>query len=66
MNELLDGGTFYSRHEAKVIVVSCRRHDDSIRQNGSIDYEPSAPEVFMSAPPAMLMLAHRWERQARP
>jgi transposase InsO family protein len=48
-DELLDGEIFYSLKEAKIVIESWRRHDNTLRPHGSIGYKPPAPEVFVSA-----------------
>ena len=70
-DELLDGEIFYSLREAQVIIESWRRHYNTVRPHGSINYKPPAPEVFVPAfaawpaakpgpsPPAMLRVAPR-------
>ena len=70
-DELLDGEIFYSLREAQVIIESWRRHYNTVRPHGSINYKPPAPEVFVPAfaawpaakpgpsPPAMLRMAPR-------
>ncbi len=70
-DELLDGEIFYSLKEAKVIIESWRRHYNTVRPHGSLDYKPPAPEVFVPAfaawpaaqsrpaPPATLTMAPR-------
>ena len=70
-DELLDGEIFYSLKEAQVIIESWRRHYNTVRPHGSVDYKPPAPEVFVPAftawpaaqprpaPPAMLRVAPR-------
>ncbi len=70
-DELLDGEIFYSLREAQVIIESWRRHFNTVRPHGSINYKPPAPEVFVPAfaawpaakprpsPPAMLLVAPR-------
>ena len=70
-DELLDGEIFYSLREAQVIIESWRRHFNTVRPHGSINYKPPAPEVFVPAfaawpaakprpsPPAMLRVAPR-------
>ena len=70
-DELLDGEIFSSLKEAQVIIESWKRHYNTVRPHGSIDYKPPAPEVFVPAftawpaaqprpaPPAMLMVAPR-------
>lgn len=70
-DELLDGEIFYSLREAQVIIESWRRHFNTVRPHGSINYKPPAPEVFVPAfaawpaakprpsPPAMLWVAPR-------
>ena len=70
-DELLDGVIFYSLREAQVVIESWRRHYNTVRPHGSINYKPPAPEVFVPAfaawpaakpgpsPPAMLRVAPR-------
>jgi transposase InsO family protein len=48
-DELLDGEIFYSLKEAKVVIESWRRHDNTLRPHGSLGYKPPAPEVFVPA-----------------
>ena len=48
-DELLDGEIFYSLAEARIIIESWRRHYNTIRPHGSLDYKPPAPEVFVPA-----------------
>jgi hypothetical protein len=48
-DELLDGEVFYTLEEAKVVIESWRRHDDSVRPHASLGYKPTAPEVFVPA-----------------
>src|SRR4051812_18495094 len=45
-DELLDGEIFYTLEEARVVVESWRRHDNSVRPRASLGYKPPAPEVF--------------------
>ncbi len=70
-DELLDGEIFYSLREAQVVIESWRRHFNTVRPHGAINYKPPAPEVFVPAfaawpaakprpsPPAMLRVAPR-------
>ena len=70
-DELLDGEIFYSLRESQLIIESWRRHYNTVRPHGSINYKPPAPEVFVPAfaawpaakpgpsPPAMLRMAPR-------
>ncbi len=70
-DELLDGEIFYSLREAQVVIESWRRHYNTVRPHGSINYKPPAPDVFVPAfaawpaakpgpsPPAMLRVAPR-------
>lgn len=48
-DELLDGEIFYTLAEAKIVVESWRRHFNTVRPHGSIEYKPPAPEVFVPA-----------------
>lgn len=48
-DELLDGEIFYSLREAQIIIESWRRHYNTVRPHGSINYKPPAPEVFVPA-----------------
>src|SRR5215207_9271051 len=49
-DELLDGEIFAALQEAKVVIESRRRHDNSVRPHASLGYRPPAPEVFGPAP----------------
>ncbi len=51
-DELLNGEIFYTLAEARVIVESWRRFDNSLRPHGSPGYRLPAPEVFIP-PPAL-------------
>jgi putative transposase len=46
-DELLDGEVFYSLAEAKVVIESWRRHDNSNRPHSALGYRPPAPEVVL-------------------
>ena len=48
-DELLDGEIFYTLQEAKVVIESWRRHDNTVRLHASLGYRPPAPEVFVPA-----------------
>src|SRR3954451_6330895 len=48
-DELLDGEIFYTLREARVVIESWRRHDNTIRPHASLGYRPPAPEVFVPA-----------------
>jgi transposase InsO family protein len=48
-DELLDGEVFYTLREAKVVIESWPCHYNTERPNGSLGYEPPAPEVFIPA-----------------
>src|SRR5215213_197236 len=48
-DELLDGEIFYTLQEARVVIESWRRHDNTVRPHGSLGYKPPAPEVFVPA-----------------
>src|SRR5208283_3322642 len=45
----LDGEIFHSLREAKVVVESWRRHDNTVRPHGSLGCKPPAPEAFVPA-----------------
>ena len=62
-DELLDGEIFYSLNEAKIVIESWRRHYNTVRPHGSLDYKPPAPEVFV---PAMTARAAAQPRPATP
>ncbi len=40
---LLNGEIFYSLAEAKIIIESCRRHNNTKRPHSSLGYRPQAP-----------------------
>ena len=42
-DELLNGELFYSVKEAKVLIESWRRHDNTVRPHGSLGYRPPSP-----------------------
>jgi len=44
-DELLNGESFYSLNEAKVIIEHWRKHYNEIRPHQSLNYKPPAPEV---------------------
>jgi putative transposase len=46
-DELLDGEVFYSLAEAKVVIESWRRHDNTGRPHSALGYRPPAPEVVL-------------------
>jgi transposase InsO family protein len=46
-DELLDGEVFYSLAEAKVVIESWRRHDNTTRPHSALGYRPPAPEVVL-------------------
>jgi hypothetical protein len=46
-DELLDGEIFYSLKEAKVVIESWRRHDNTGRPHSALGYRPPAPEVVL-------------------
>lgn len=48
MDELLNGGTFYSLKETKVLVEQQRRHYNAIRTHSSLGYRPPVPETKKS------------------
>src|SRR5215217_797980 len=70
-DELLDGELFYTLREARVVIESWRRHDNTVRPHASLGYKPPAPEVFgpafaawpaapsRPAPPARTPVAQR-------
>jgi hypothetical protein len=45
-DELLNGGVFYTLHEAQIVIESWRRHYNTVRVHASLGYKPPAPEVF--------------------
>ena len=45
-DELLNGEIFYSLAEAKIIIESWRRHDNTKRPHSSLGYRPPAPEAI--------------------
>ena len=51
-DELRDGEIFYTLKEAQIVIEGWRRHYNAIRPHSALDYQPPAPEVFMSARPA--------------
>jgi hypothetical protein len=51
-DELLNGEIFYTLQQAKVIIGSLRRHDNTVRPHSSPGYRPPAPEVRHAARPA--------------
>jgi len=52
-DELLDGETFYSLAEAKIVIESWRHHYNTKRPHSSLGYRPAAPEVVQwPAPPS--------------
>jgi putative transposase len=62
-DELLDGEIVYSLKEAKTVIESWRRHDNTLRPHGSLGYKPPAPEVFV---PAMSVRAAQQPQPAPP
>jgi transposase InsO family protein len=59
-DELLDGEVFHSLAEAKVVIESWRRHDNSDRPHSALGYRPPAPEVVLwPASPATRAVAPR-------
>src|SRR5829696_8182122 len=48
-DELLNGEIFYTLQEARVVIESWRRHDNTVRPHASLGYKPPAPEVFVPA-----------------
>jgi transposase InsO family protein len=62
-DELLDGEIFYSLAEARIVIESWRRHYNTVRPHGSLNYKPPAPEVFV---PAMTARAASQPRPATP
>src|SRR3954452_10842642 len=50
-DELLDGEIFYTLREARVVIESWRRHDNTIRPHASLGYRPPAPEVSCQLSP---------------
>jgi hypothetical protein len=47
--EPLDGEIFCSLAEARIVIESWRRHDNTVRPHGSLGHKPPAPEVFVPA-----------------
>jgi putative transposase len=47
-DELLNGESFYSLNEAKVIIKKWRKHYNEIRPHSSLNYRPPAPKIFIS------------------
>ncbi len=45
-DELLNGETFHTVHEAKVLIEQWRRHDNTMRPQSSLGYRPLAPETL--------------------
>lgn len=50
-DELLDGESFYTLAEAKVLFEAWRRQYDTVRPHSSFDYRPPAPETGRSPLP---------------
>lgn len=48
-DELLNGESFYSLHEAKTIIESWRKHYNEIRPHSSLNYHPPAPSVIINS-----------------
>lgn len=46
-DELLNGESFYSLNEAKVIIENWRKHYNEIRPHSSLNYRPPAPKIIM-------------------
>lgn len=44
-DELLNGDSFYSVKEAKVLIESWRRHSNTVRPHSSLGYRPLAPQA---------------------
>ena len=52
-DELLDGETFYSLAEARIIVEGWRRQYNTVRPHSSLGYRPPAQEALLwPAPPS--------------
>ena len=49
-DELLNGETFYSLKEAKVVIEQWRRHYNTIRPHSSLGYRPPAPQTSSPFP----------------
>jgi putative transposase len=62
-DELLNGETFYTLHEAQVVIESWRRNYNTVRPHASLGYKPPAPEVFV---PAFVRLPATSPRLAQP
>jgi len=45
-DELLNGETFYSLEEARVLIEQWRRHYNTVRPRSSLGYRPPAPRTF--------------------
>lgn len=45
-DELLNGETFYTLNEAKIVIETWRRHYNTVRPHSSLGYRPPAPEVI--------------------
>jgi putative transposase len=58
-DELLDGEVFYSLREAEVVIESWRRHYNRVRPHASLGYRAPAPEVFVPALAARMMVPLR-------
>ena len=62
-DDLLDGEIFYTLRETQVVIESWRRHYNSVRPHGALEYPPPAPEVV---PPAFAALPAALRRPAPP
>ena len=51
-DELLDGETFYTLKEARIVIEGWRRHYNTIRPHSSLGYRPPAPETTTPWPPS--------------
>lgn len=51
-NELLNGETFYTSREDRIIEESWYQHYNIVRLHGALGWKPPAPEVFIFAFPA--------------
>ena len=49
-DELLNGETFTTLHEAKVLIKRWRQHYNTVRPHSSLGYKPPAPEAFLPRP----------------
>ena len=62
-DELLNGETFTTLHEAKVLIERWRQHYNTVRPHSSLGYKPPAPEAILPRPAGLTYATLRSAQQ---